>query len=371
MMGYYFHRDINQLNFLPKDGIKQGQKLCKIPRFYRVERSLHMNVKSYAKKALSFVLVLCMLAGIVPWSVVALAAAGETTYVLAGGDFQEAGDHSNSANNVANILSSISGAGYDTMDGFIFIGDYDCETHNDATQTASGITALMGAVQGTYSNLNYANSVLVQGNHDYMDSRIDATGGHDFDAYSVFVLNEDHYVNGGGTEDGVKSLANMLENWLSAKLVSGYSKPIFIASHLPLAFTPRTATQGDAKYAKYLFDVMNEAGAAGLNLIFLHGHDHAYGPDNYMGGEAIYLPKGDKINIAEVGSQSKWTTETLNFTYMNAGYTGYYSWIFPRYRNGSHTETLQSIQSHTSPLPGVNGHFAENVRRSKNQNQGY
>lgn len=76
------------------------------------------------------------------------------------------------------------------------------------------------------------------------------------------------------------------------------------------------------RHAKYIFDVLNDAGANGLNIFFLHGHDHAYGPDNYMGGEAIYLPVGDKICIAEADSTSAWTEETLNFTYMNAGYPG-------------------------------------------------
>ena len=251
-------------------------------------------------------------------------AADETVYVLAGGDFQEAGDHANSADNVTNILAQVSQK-YGTMDGFLFIGDYDCETHDSAPETAKGITALMGAVQGSYSNLNDESSVLVQGNHDYMDSRIDATGGHEFGGYSAYVLNEDDYPNGGGSQAGIQTLANNLKTWLNNKIGEGYSAPIFIVSHLPLAYTPRTVTQGDAKYAKYIFDVLNDAGKNGLNIIFMHGHDHAYGPDNYMGGEAIYLPVGDKICIAEAGSTSAWTEETLNFTYMNAGYTGYYS----------------------------------------------
>ena len=272
-------------------------------------------------KAVALLLCMVMMIGFVPVSALA---ADNTVYVLAGGDFQEAGDHANSAANVTNILAQISQK-YDTMDGFLFIGDYDCETHDSATETANGITALMGAVQGSYSNLNDANSVLVQGNHDYMDSRIDATGGHEFDGYAAYVLNEDDYPNGGGSQAGIQTLANNLKTWLNNKIGEGYSAPIFIVSHLPLAFTPRTATQGDAKYAKYIFDVLNDAGKNGLNIIFLHGHDHAYGPDNYMGGEAIYLPVGDKICIAEVSSTEYWTEETLNFTYMNAGYTGYYS----------------------------------------------
>ena len=284
------------------------------------------------KKLLALLLALIMMLSLLPTSVLATgSSAEETIYVLAGGDFQEAGDSANSAANVTNILAQVSQK-YSTMNGFLFVGDYDCETHNEVTATADGIDALMGAVKGTYSNLNDENSVLVQGNHDYKDSRIDATGGHDMNVngdgtydYSVYVLNEDDYPDGGGSQAGIQTLANNLKTWLNNKIGEGYDRPVFIVSHLPLAFTPRTATQGDAKYAKYIFDVLNDAGANGLNIFFLHGHDHAYGPDNYMGGEAIYLPKGDQICIAEAGSTSAWTEETLNFCYMNAGYTGYYS----------------------------------------------
>ena len=283
----------------------------------------HFSFQRMTAWLLAMVMIICML----PANVLTAFAAEEPRepiYVLAGGDFQEAGDHANSSNNVTDILEQISQK-YTTMNGALFVGDYDCETHNDANQTATGIAALMGAVQSKYSNLNYDNTVLAQGNHDYKDEHIDATGGHDFNGYAVYVLNEDDYPDRGGTPAGVQALANNLKTWLNNKIGEGYSAPVFIVSHLPLAFTPRTKQNGDAKYAKYIFDVLNDAGSNGLNIIFMHGHDHAYGPDNYMGGEAIYLPKGDKICIAEAGSTSNWTEETLNFCYMNAGYTGYYS----------------------------------------------
>ena len=140
-------------------------------------------------KVVALLLCVVMLIGFVPVSALA---ADNTVYVLAGGDFQEAGDHAGSAENVRNILAQIDQK-YDTMDGFLFVGDYDCETHesDDNGQTAAGITALMGAVQDSYPNITDANSILVQGNHDIKESRIDATGGHDFDGYSVFVMNED------------------------------------------------------------------------------------------------------------------------------------------------------------------------------------
>lgn len=290
------------------------------------------------KKITALLLALCIVASsFLPNLALHADAAGDAIYVLAGGDFQEAGDHSNSATNVTNILSQISQK-YTTMDGFLFIGDYDCETHDSATETANGIATLMDTVDNTYTNLNHANSILVQGNHDYKDSNIDATGGHDFDGYAAYVLNEDDYPNGGGSQTQIQTLAKNLETWLNNKLGEGYDAPIFITSHLPLAFSPRTVTQGDAKYAKLIFDVLNTAADNGLNIIFLYGHDHAYGPDNYMGGEAVYLEEGKSIAIAEPGSQVAYTTETLNFTYMNAGYTGYYS--EPGYVTNAGTEKL-------------------------------
>ena len=290
------------------------------------------------KKITALLLAFCIVASsFLPNLALHADAAGDAIYVLAGGDFQEAGDHSNSATNVTNILSQISQK-YKTMDGFLFIGDYDCETHDRATETANGIATLMDTVDNTYTNLNHANSILVQGNHDYKDSNIDATGGHDFDGYAAYVLNEDDYPNGGGRQTQIQTLAKNLETWLNNKLGEGYDAPIFITSHLPLAFSPRTVTQGDAKYAKLIFDVLNTAADNGLNIIFLYGHDHAYGPDNYMGGEAVYLAEGKSIAIAEPGSQEAYTTETLNFTYMNAGYTGYYS--EPGYVTNAGTEKL-------------------------------
>jgi hypothetical protein len=63
----------------------------------------------------------------------------------------------------------------------------------------------MSTVQEKYSGINLNNSVLVQGNHDYMDSRIDATGGHEFENYSAFVFNEDDYTDRGGTESAAKN----------------------------------------------------------------------------------------------------------------------------------------------------------------------
>jgi hypothetical protein len=105
-------------------------------------------------------------------------------------------------------------------------------------------------------------------------------------------------------------------------------------------------------HANLIFDVLNQAGSQGLNIIYLFGHNHSSGWDDYLGGSAVYLKKGDSINIAQ-GSTTKFQAETLNFTYMNAGYTGYYMNCGPgeyssdpesRYRAADETLTCSVIE---------------------------
>lgn len=119
--------------------------------------------------------------------------------------------------------------------------------------------------------------------------------------------------------------AENLTDYLNEKIESGYDRPIFVLSHLPLHYSMRTQVDGDGIYASYLFNAMNEAGKKGLNIFYLYGHDHSNGWDDYLGGAAVYLPKGDGIQIAKRGNRSAFTVETLAFTYMNAGFIGYYN----------------------------------------------
>lgn len=257
------------------------------------------------------------------------AAEGDTIYVLAGGDFQAGdngqADHYYSRINMGNILDKIK-ENYSTMNGFIFVGDYDGDSHNDSN-AATGVAAMMEEVSNRFDTLNHNNSYLIEGNHETgAVSGIDATGGYDCDGYAVYLINEtDFCERQDGKSAQIQTVANNLKTWLNNKIGEGYDAPIFVATHTPLGYTTRTYTNGDSLYGKYVFDVLNDAAANGLNIIFMHGHDHAYGADNYLGGEAIYLPVGDKINICVPGDKTQWTEETLNFTYMNAGYVGYYN----------------------------------------------
>lgn len=253
-------------------------------------------------------------------SVNSAAETGNPVYVLAGSDFQNSSGHNAGAEIVNGILREIV-LDYPTMDGFLFMGDYDY----NYSDSAGGKAKLQETVQSVYGT--GMNEVYVQGNHDndnLVGSTLSSSGANDTDSYGVFVINEKDYMWYNNDEATIRNTANNLKAYLNAKRNIGYTKPIFVVSHLPLHYSMRTRQGGgDGKYAKYIFDVLNEAGNAGLNIIFLFGHDHSHGWDDYLGGAAIYLESGDKINIAQ-NSTTDIAEETLAFTYMNAGYVGYY-----------------------------------------------
>ena len=283
------------------------------------------------KRILSLVLCFVMVLGMLPASVFAAEATSEdgtqtseSVVVIAGSDFQNSSGHEASAATVTAILSQIQ-EDYPTADGFLFAGDYDY----NYTSIEAGKVALQEAVLGVYSDLSTDAMVWVEGNHDsknydLVGTTLSSSGMHDQDAYGVYVINESDYMWYNNDEDTIKNTAAALEDYLENKINIDYDKPIFVVSHLPLHYSMRTLKGGgDGKYANYIFDVLNEAGANGLEIIFLFGHNHSHGWDDYLGGAAIYLAKGDSINIAQASTTS-YETETLNFTYMNAGYVGYY-----------------------------------------------
>lgn len=319
------------------------------------------------KKLLALLLALVMMLSLLPTSV--LATDSEPTVVIAGSDFQNPNGNDAGARTVTNILTQIKKA-----DGFLFCGDYDYSTVNNQARTEAGITALKNAVTGTYSTLTDDRMVFVQGNHDAATANGLATSGvHDADEYGVFVINEDDYMWKNSDKSRIQQTANNLQSYLDAKVTAKYAKPIFVVSHLPLHYSMRTKYDGDGMYANYIFDVLNEAGANGLNIIFLYGHDHSNGWDDYLGGSCVYLAKGKNINIAQE-SKMNFHTETLNFTYMNAGFTGYYE-----NNNGADdTLTMTAFQIYSDRVvvsrysaAGVHNLKCVGVTNSYNNESGY
>ena len=292
-----------------------------------------MRKLSCANRLFALLLALVLVVGLGPAANLTEVSAAneEPVVVIAGSDFQSykevngtnVTDHAAGATQVKGLLNVIKKDGHPEADGFLFVGDYDYEMDDSAT----GKKKLQEAVRSIYGN--NMDEVYVQGNHDpdklVTNGTLSASGAHDTDHYGVYVINEMEYDWGGEDEGATADAAYKMGKYLDAKVAEGYSKPIFVLCHIPLHFSMRTykADEGDGLYAYYLFDELNKAGAAGLNIIFLFGHNHSGGWDDYLGGGAIYLAKGDKINICQ-GNQQKWEVETLNFTYMNAGYVSYY-----------------------------------------------
>lgn len=275
------------------------------------------------KKILAVLLSVLMLLSAFGFS----AFAADVTRVLAGSDFQHPDGNEAGQVTVNGIIAAIKADGIASADGFIFCGDYDHDLTMLPGPTSKGVKALTECVDKFISP--DASHVYVEGNHDSAigTAGLSKSGNNDPEngAYGVFVINEDDYMWTNISGLVVRNTAEDLRLYLNEKIVEGYKAPVFVVSHLPLHYSCRTKEAGDAKYAEYIFNVLNEAGEKGLNIFFLFGHDHSNGWDDYLGGSCVLLEKGDSINISKKGNQFKWETKTLNFTYMNAGYTGYYN----------------------------------------------
>ena len=174
--------------------------------------------------------------------------------------------------------------------------------------------------------------IFVQGNHDKKTKDISAPGLHEFDEYLVYVLNDEtEYPSAQGPKKRkgiVQAGAKRLEKCLKKLVKRGESRPVFLAAHVPLHFTGRTARRGDNIYAEILFKVISKYGTK-LNLVYLYGHNHDDGWDSYMGGSCCFRAPGDSLLIPKVKGKKKRTKSyvkrMLNFTYLNAGYTGYFA----------------------------------------------
>ena len=257
---------------------------------------------------------------------------GETTvYVIAASDYQNSGssDTFNASNYTFSAISSRGIAPY----GALFCGDYtqygqDYDA-DDQKNVKAGIDDLKKLVNYRFQDVQQM--IFVQGNHDRLcgtSEGLSTSGNHDTPFYGVYVLNNNDYgwtYNGtcAGDLTTIKNTAKAMKSYFDAKIAAGYDKPIFVAAHIPLHASYRTRAHSENVYSKYIFDVINEAGKE-LNIIYLFGHNHSASSDSYIGGGSAYLGRGETIFIPQPGKKDATPTkETLNFTYMNAGYLGY------------------------------------------------
>ena len=255
---------------------------------------------------------------------------GTPTVVIAGSDYQNTngGLFSSGASTDAYAIMSQIKEDYTSAYGFLFGGDYYAHNTNTTTESTNGKNQLKGEIVDVlYPDMADDTQVYIQGNHDAdsltTNGTLATSGAHDTDYYGVYVINEKDYMWYNDNQSTIQSTASALESYLDAKLDEGYSKPIFVLSHLPLHYTNRTQNEGDGKYAKYIYDVLDEAGTNDLNIIFLYGHNHSTAYDSYLGNGSVYLPEGSSIAVANEGSTSSYFTDTLTFTYMNYGFVGY------------------------------------------------
>ena len=219
----------------------------------------------------------------------------------------------------------------------IYCGDYtnDEKLQNYQLAPDGSIEEIRDIVAKECSAVSQDNMIFVQGNHDKLTEAVSATGLHEYDNYLVYVLNTQYcFPWKQGRDPAAKeiiiSASEEMKSCFDDLIARGETRPVIIAGHVPLHFTGRTSSKhstGDNMYASYIFDVVNEAGES-LDILYLFGHNHSKGWDCYLGGSSVFMEAGDEILVPYAGNNTSstddFTVKKLNFTYMNAGYTGYY-----------------------------------------------
>ena len=269
-----------------------------------------------SRKLLALLLSVLMVVGMCTATLTASAAQNETI-IIAGSDFQT----SDGTLYIDQIMAAMKKDGINP-DKLLFSGDYSLE-HTAAT-SQKGITQLKNYFS---SYMDEKDMVFAQGNHDKDATEANGlTGWGNMDPaygdYGLYIVEDSTVAQEWGSYDAASVAA--LQLYLDNKLEIGYNKPIFIMNHFPLHWSYRTQKDGVGTNAYRFFNVINDAAGKGLNIIYLFGHNHSNGYDDSLGGPCIFLKKGDTIEVAQ-GSKTNVKTETLNFTYMNSGYTGYYT----------------------------------------------
>ena len=245
---------------------------------------------------------------------------------------------------LTSVMTNISKAIYDDgvtkIDRVLAVGDYTAYTgrYNYDADATIGIQAFKNIIQNRWTDTDQF--LFIQGNHDQANYPFDE-GANEYEDYIVYCINTTYnssemggfpWMQGStGSEAQVKKAAQKLGDYLEGCITAGETRPIFIMVHLPLHFSGRTSSlygNGDNLYSSYLFDVINTA-AEDLDIVYLYGHNHSKGWDNYIGGSRVFKRPGDTILIPNLTKKSgsttdSYTKEELNFTYMNAGYIGYF-----------------------------------------------
>lgn len=269
------------------------------------------------KRLLVVLLSAVLLLGLLPFAPVA--AAEKETIIVAGSDFQVSG---NSATKLFQLLNTLEVHGITKADAAFFCGDYTPNAMETNTSQYG-----MQVLKDTFQPLVGNKMIFVQGNHDHENTPgLAPSGANDpaNRAYGAFVIREDQYREWGNKREDTEAVVSDLRVYLQKKYDEGWNVPIFVLCHIPLHWSNRTQRDGSGTDADLIFDALNDYAAKGMNIFYLYGHNHSGGYDDFMGGAAVYLKKGDTMEVCH-GNKWEHKTRTLKFTYMNAGFIGYYS----------------------------------------------
>ena len=243
-------------------------------------------------------------------------------YVVAASDFQDDLPENVASGNarMVSLFNSV-GRNFEANPYAVFFGgDYSRYPLSEAvSHTDSRISDLDAIITDRFGSS--VKRLYIQGNHDYPSAAgLSTQGAHDTSYYGAFVIDYSTYP--AGSQSAQKELANKLENYLAAKAQAGYTKPVFVLTHVPFHHSERIK-QDNGKYAKYFYDACYKYGDS-LNIIVLVAHNHSGTYDDYLGGSAFFFTDGDYLPVPDEGTTSTFTKSDLNFTYMNYGYVGFY-----------------------------------------------
>lgn len=257
------------------------------------------------------------------------------TTIFCASDYQAQSGWDAPGDNLNNIINAAKADGRN-IDQVIICGDYsnDRILHDNQISPENAISEIRGIVQEDCPQVKEEDILFVQGNHDRLTDSIAGSGLHEFDNYLVYVLNEEEdfpWKQGktAGSLDKVRNTAEEMKACFEKLISDGETRPVIIAGHVPVHFTGRTSslhTTGDNIYASLIFKEINKA-AESLDIIFLYGHNHTKGWDCYLGQSCTFKAPGDSILIPRYResdiTSNDYSEETLNFYYLNAGYTGH------------------------------------------------
>ncbi len=251
---------------------------------------------------------------------------------LSGSDYQSA-RHQDPTTITPDMLARIEKAHY-YPDLLILCGDYVDGGADYGGEAEEFIESITEDAEMFFPGFTPArNQLVVQGNHDKDEGEFAEDGPHEYESFIVYVLNtgtSNPWQQGPKwpeSHDAVRRAAEDLADWLDGLIEAGETRPVLVATHVPLHFSRWTAEGGDNIWAGELFDALNARGDR-LDLVFLFGHNHGGHGDSSIGGSCILRQPGEDLLVpdpqdGETAGTKRYRRETLTFSYMNAGYIGY------------------------------------------------